>query len=878
MPKRRQFIQIAVILLLAACSGESGRQAPQPTQQGSGPYWVRLAGEPDSGPSAKLTDLLPKPKEMESTEEGGTRLNGCLEANAQTSGDTLISRLLRPSMEELGFKTTDPELVPDADLQSLLPPDEGFSLEIKGDGLTLTASSRAGFRNAIAAAVQLIAIAPRTDKKPVLGNARARDIPQMAVRGLSDDLSRGQVSTREHFDRILRVMALWRMNTYFPYLEDMIRVPELPELGRDQALLEPETLAWIRQRASEYAIEVIPIVENLGHMENHLSVPDYQRYAEFPGAAVIRLGDPAVRDEFIFPIVRAVLDQLEPAALHLGGDEPFDAGKGASCSLARSPGLAELYREHLLGLEQLARERGVERFILYHDLVQSYPELMGYLNPSWQIMYWDYNPSPKATYPAVTKFGEQGITLLVSPAVQTVTRAFPNLAAIWNNVRSLTRAGADQQARGAVISHWSDYGGLAMRDWMRIGIALQGIFAWDPGWEGALDDALHRFHQVDGLPSGGAASRTEAEHAADQALIPFDGTLLSGAVQNTLLRAVLWTPPVASQRDRDGSLCASLRSAALALLEPLIGESGKALHPTPADQWLAELFQLAACRIEMEAALSTGLSLESTVEKWADELALAKATFETAWLAEYEPKGMQTVSEAISAQVWLAEQLKDAISRSEPYVPIGPAVWLDTRQELMRDQVLLLGFDLEVDREVSQGWIYVIPDGYAEVRLDGVLGGRNNVRDFLGGAFRRRMASPIPLGSILPGNHRLDIWVANFDGWFSGFTGLLAGRYKDGQPFRIGLDQPAEAYLAKWSPEAALRGEAPYGSRPAKLVGRPPSAARAGWAPPIPSSRYGSIWWVEPEDGLPALADWTLASLSMGLNFLTTGSPLPCCP
>ena len=49
------------------------------------------------------------------------------------------------------------------------------------------------------------------------------DYPDMRVRGISDDISRGQVSTPENFRRIIKFLARYKMNVYEPYIKDVFR-------------------------------------------------------------------------------------------------------------------------------------------------------------------------------------------------------------------------------------------------------------------------------------------------------------------------------------------------------------------------------------------------------------------------------------------------------------------------------------------------------------------------------------------------------------------------------------------------------------------------------------------------------------------------------
>ncbi|MCK7523612.1 MAG: hypothetical protein MZV64_41235 [Ignavibacteriales bacterium] len=75
------------------------------------------------------------------------------------------------------------------------------------------------------------------------------------------------------------------MNTYMPYLEDMLEFEKYPTIGKDRGALTKNEVKEILDFARKNFVEVTPIFQTLGHYENILSQDEFLKHAEFPGAA-----------------------------------------------------------------------------------------------------------------------------------------------------------------------------------------------------------------------------------------------------------------------------------------------------------------------------------------------------------------------------------------------------------------------------------------------------------------------------------------------------------------------------------------------------------------------------------------------------------------
>ncbi|HEX3072375.1 MAG TPA: glycoside hydrolase family 20 zincin-like fold domain-containing protein, partial [Ignavibacteriales bacterium] len=162
--------------------------------------------------------------------------------------------------------------------------EEAYSLKISANEITVTAESPKGAYYAALTLVQLI-----EKSGGVLPCGEIQDWPDMQFRGISDDLSRGQVSTLPNFKKIIDFISRYKMNVYMPYLEDMVQLKSYPNIGKNRGALTPDEIKELVAYAKERYVEIIPIYQTLGHYENILAEYEFLKYAEFPGAASLNV-------------------------------------------------------------------------------------------------------------------------------------------------------------------------------------------------------------------------------------------------------------------------------------------------------------------------------------------------------------------------------------------------------------------------------------------------------------------------------------------------------------------------------------------------------------------------------------------------------------
>ncbi|MGH3321901.1 MAG: family 20 glycosylhydrolase [Streptosporangiaceae bacterium] len=263
------------------------------------------------------------------------------------------------------------------------PPEEGYdgyAVSVDSDRVELVAGGRRGLAYAVTTYEQL---GP--------GCGRLVDFADLAVRGMHLDL-KGPMMRTEFLHRLIERLGRLRVNTLLVEYEDKFPYRAVPGVPVAEALGEDE-LRSLLAAAAGWGIEVIPLVQCLGHMEYALRSPAGAALAEDGRMQQLCPSHPDALRPFA-----AMLDEVVDAhpgatAVHIGGDEPWSLGRCPRCrDYADREGLPALYLRHVAPAARLVADRGL-RPILWDDVLygEKCPELVDELPEQTAIMCWEYH-------------------------------------------------------------------------------------------------------------------------------------------------------------------------------------------------------------------------------------------------------------------------------------------------------------------------------------------------------------------------------------------------------------------------------------------------------------------------------------------------------
>lgn len=348
---------------------------------------------------------------------------------------------------------------------------EGYVLKLSDSTIVIAGKTAAG---RFYGAMSLKQLSAGLDSE--LQHLTVIDYPQMKFRGVSDDISRGEVSTLENFKQIIRFLAEYKMNTYMPYLEDMIQLEKYPSIGEGRGALSKDEIIEIQDYAEQYHVQIIPVFQTLGHYENILNMDKFVKYAEFPGASSLN-----TQSEESFEFLESMLEEVVPLFrskyFHMGADESWDVGRGASGRAVNRYDIATVHAKHYRKVYDILKKHGKE-VMMYGDIVLQNPTILNQIPDDIIMMDWHYYATDN--YPSTEVFEKANQPFIVSAGIQNWRKMYPDQTAAWLNIYNLTLEGYRSGAMGSVTSNWGDFGGPNLREMNYRGYAYAGECAWSP--------------------------------------------------------------------------------------------------------------------------------------------------------------------------------------------------------------------------------------------------------------------------------------------------------------------------------------------------------------------------------------------------------------
>jgi len=348
---------------------------------------------------------------------------------------------------------------------------ESFQLIISENNITITAQTPKGV---LYGAMSLIQILEKSAQNKLTA-VNIIDWPDMKIRGISDDISRGQVSTMENFKKIIRFISRYKMNTYMPYLEDMLKFDAYPSIGKDRGALSKAEVKELIDYASKYYVEVVPVFQTLGHYENILLMEEFLKYAEFPGAASLNVSNEETYS-FLETMMKEIFEMFPSEYFHMGADESWDVGLGESKHMVDASNLAMVHLEHYKKVYAIAKKHG-KKVIMYGDIILNHPEILQGLPKDITIVDWHYRP--QIEYSSTKTFKSAGHEYYVSPSVWNFQTPFPTNVNAIPNIKFIIESGLENGASGMINSNWGDYGSETFRELNYYGYAWSAQCAWN---------------------------------------------------------------------------------------------------------------------------------------------------------------------------------------------------------------------------------------------------------------------------------------------------------------------------------------------------------------------------------------------------------------
>lgn len=284
----------------------------------------------------------------------------------------------------------------------------------------------------------------------------------VGIRGIHLDL-KGLPPTPERLLELLEIMAGVGINCVLVEWEDMYPWKKYPELQNRTAYSE-KTVDRFFTKAEKLSIEVIPLVQSLGHMENVLSKKRFKKLRELDDSVAELCPCKQESQELVISLVEDVLRTHKGRIkhFHLGGDEAWTMGSCPLCKKAvMSSSKGALYLKHILPVLNYLQEKGIQP-ILWDDMMRNWDieELKKLVGKS-DLMVWTYGSIiPEKVGKGIQQFSKAGITMWGASAFKGadgVMADVPNLKVRSENLMAWINTSRETPIKGLVATGWSRY-------------------------------------------------------------------------------------------------------------------------------------------------------------------------------------------------------------------------------------------------------------------------------------------------------------------------------------------------------------------------------------------------------------------------------------
>lgn len=392
------------------------------------------------------------------------------------------------------------EAFPYLDIESImnnkLKIEQGYVLVLKDSKVIIEADSPNGLYYGIQTLLQLINSTPN---KWAINEVLIIDFPLLEIRGISDDISRGQAATIRNLKKFIEELSYYKVNHYYlVYIQDMFKFREHPKISEGRGAYSKEEIIDLYEFAGKHFIELIPIFQATGHWDNILNHQDYWIYGEFSGSNSLNLANAEIY-QLLDVMVKELSEVFKSDYFHIASDESTDVGKYGSKSYIDKVGIEDAYLKHYQKVYDIVKKNGYKKIIIYHDILYKYERILEKLPKDMIVMYWKYNIRDK--HPVVDSIKNYGYPILVSPSIMDYNRIFPSFTKSEKNIINLINYGFSRNIIGEVTSSWGDYKNKEIRENRIYGFIFSAEVGWNPNktvdklkfWKGLF---LHFFGTI----------------------------------------------------------------------------------------------------------------------------------------------------------------------------------------------------------------------------------------------------------------------------------------------------------------------------------------------------------------------------------------------
>ena len=233
--------------------------------------------------------------------------------------------------------------------------EQGYQLEVSSQQLIVSANESSGLFYGVQSLLQVI---QKKGNTTFIKGMMLKDWPDIPIRAIHYDTKHFQ-EKKEYVFNFIRTLANYKINMLIWEWEDKFAYKSHPEIGAPGAFTMEEMQEFTRF-ARKYHIQIVPLVQGLGHVSFILKHPENKHLREVEsnnwGFCPYREGTYDLMSDLIKEAVEAT-----PGSeyFHIGCDETYVLGEGMACSCmekVKTNGRRSLLREYVNRTSEISKE------------------------------------------------------------------------------------------------------------------------------------------------------------------------------------------------------------------------------------------------------------------------------------------------------------------------------------------------------------------------------------------------------------------------------------------------------------------------------------------------------------------------------------------
>jgi hexosaminidase len=369
-------------------------------------------------------------------------------------------------------------------IDSAIQHPQGYSLTIAENGVTIVGADAAGVYYGVCTLHQILHQYGK--ELPVLS---IEDWPDFPVRGVMLDISRDKVPTLQTVLDLVDRLSTWKINQVQLYMEHTFAYRHHPEVWAKATPFTGQDILDLDRFCRERHIDLVPNQNSLGHMERWLKLEPYAHLAETPEGFESPWGghmppttlnplDPG-SIELIASLYDELLPHFSSRLCNVGGDEPWELGKGKSKAEVDARG-GRVYLEYMLKVydEVTARNHQVQ---FWADIIVKYPDLVPELPKDITAMIWGYEGGEEAAARwdhECSLVSDAGVPFYVCPGTSSWNSLAGRTDNSLDNCRLAAKSGLKYAATGYLNTDWGDNGHWQPLPSSFLGFAYGAAISW----------------------------------------------------------------------------------------------------------------------------------------------------------------------------------------------------------------------------------------------------------------------------------------------------------------------------------------------------------------------------------------------------------------